>query len=460
MGLPDSQKIAVAFCSPHRKIRLPNGQEIVDTITTEWHRRRCGLSMGTNISHIEFFVDGLEIGEAREAIVHRCLAHDPVPKYLFWLDDDVLPDWDAFIKLFFRAQTNPDYDVFAGVYACKQIGEPLIYAGNGEGPFWDWAVGDLLTTEGHGITGCHSGLTLIRTSLFLRMREKGVVSEAVPFYKTVKETWRDPNGSMKTRAGTEDLYFCQLARNVGAKFMVDTSVLAGHIDKSTGITWGMPRESPPAQRAHWLNGKDKEIAKAEDLKLALDIGAGVERRQWAGHKTYTLDLRPETKCDYTQDLRYLNLPDNHFDLVASSHTFEHVPRWDQQKIWAEAFRVCKPGGQVEIVVPSAEWAAAKIADGQCDEHVMNVLYGAQEAHGYARDLNLHYFCYTKAIAQALAEEAGFTEVKVKDWREEETLVYNMVLTGTKPCLETTSPESNGSTAASSLPLPGPLMPAP
>jgi predicted SAM-dependent methyltransferase len=532
MSLFDNQKIGVAFCSPHRKIRLPNGEEIVDTITVQWHRSRCALAYGTNINHVEFFCDGMEIGAARTRAARRCLEHKPTPQYLFFLDDDVLPNYDAFTKLFFHAQTKPEYDVFAGVYCCKggNPPEPLIYSGDGGGPFWDWTVGDLLTTDGHGITGVHMGLTLIRTSLFQRMLDAGVCTDGeddeTPWFKTVKGTWKTPEGAVQSRAGTEDLFFCKLLHDpkVQAKILVDTSVLAGHVDKNTGITWGIPDNSPPVLRAKWLQGKDRaevEHAKhrvlvlgdadgslarslrtgrgfdavglcveqngrhavetlcqwAEHIfvaadgadaglpaycrpkirqavspddfglrveeidsakkptKIAIDLGAGGRRREWPDHKTYTLDIRPESKPDYCQDSRQLNLPDNHFDLVASSHHLEHLGRWDQEKVWSEAFRVCKFGGLVEMTVPSVEWAAYKLTYDGMDQYVMDVLYGAQEAHGYERMYNTHFFGYTKSVGKALAEAAGFVEVVCTDWRDDENKAYEMTITGRKPTID-------------------------
>lgn len=427
-----NQRVGVAFCSPHRKIRLPNGQEIIDTVTIDWHRKRTALSTGTNINFIEFFADGMEVGDARNQVARRCLAHDPNPEYLFFLDDDVLPEYDAFTKLFFRLKTMPQYDIACGVYVCKWINppDPLIYAGDGGGAFWDWAVGDLLTTEGHGITSVHMGLTLIRTSLFQKMLDAGVVNDETPFFKTVKENHRDSKGVMRNRAGTEDIWFCKLAAQVGAKILVDTSVLAGHVDKTRGITWGLPPDCPPVQRAKWMTKEDQKESAPD--KLALDLGAGGHKRAWPGHRTYTTDLRPDAKPDYVQDTRYLNLPTGHFDLVASSHHLEHIPRWDQKRAWDEIYRVTKPGGAIEHVVPSIEWAAAKILDGQADEHVFNVLYGAQEAHGYARELNLHYFGYTKDIAKGLAQLVGFETVTCEDWRDRPELGYNLIIRGTKP----------------------------
>lgn len=440
-----NQKIGVAFCSPHRKITLPNGQEIVDTITVDWHRKRGALAYGTNINYVEFFVDGLEVGVARSRAAVRCLKHKPQPLYLFFLDDDVLPNYDAFTKLFFRANTYPDHDIFCGVYTCKggNPPDPLIYAGNGAGPFWDWAVGDLLTTDQHGISGVHMGLTLVRTSLFQRMIDAGVADDSDglndtdnPLFRTVRGSWKTPEGLMQTRSGTEDLWFCSKAEKVGAKILVDTSVLAGHIDKTTGITWGIPDNSPPVLRAKWLKDKDKpnkeDSPEVANLKIALDIGFGGHKREWPGHKTYTTDIRAECKPDYVQDTLLFNLPDNHFDLTASSHHLEHLGRWAQERAWAEIFRITKLGGVTEHVVPSLEWAASKIADGQCDEHVMNVLYGSQEAHGYEAQYNLHYFGYTKALAYALAESAGFVDIEVTDWRDKEEFAYEILIRGRKP----------------------------
>jgi len=458
------QRIGLAICSPHRKTRLANGKEIVETITVDWHRARNALSLPTNINTLEWFADGMEIGEARDSVAKRCLEHTPRPEYLFFLDNDVLPSYDALTKLFFRLQTNPKIDIAAGVYCCKnQVpSDPLIYSDFGIGPFWEWTIGDLLTTDQHNIRGVHMGLTLIRVSLFQRMIDNHIVDDNTPFFKTINESTR-VNGALKTRRGTEDLYFCDLATKVDCKIMIDTSVLAGHIDKNTGITWGLPENSPPAIRTKWLqtnkqitasqllldvenillndnaddikakfNELKSKMAAPAPTKLALDLGAGSTRRTWADHKTFTTDIRANTNADYIQDSRWLNLPENHFDLVASSHHLEHIGRWDQNKVWAEIYRVCKAGGAIEHIVPSIEWAAFKVVNNELDEHVYNVLYGAQEAHGYEREYNLHYFGYTKEIAKALATEAGFINVVCEDWRDDPNLHYNLIIRGEKP----------------------------
>jgi hypothetical protein len=120
-------------------------------------------------------------------------------------------------------------------------------------------------------------------------------------------------------------------------------------------------------------------------------------------------------------------------LIASSHHLEHLGRWDQETVWREMARVLKPGGTMEHIVPSMDWAARKIAEGEVDEHVLNVVVGAQESHGYERQYNTHFFFYTKDIARALAESVGLVDVECEDWRDgRPELGYNLVIRAKKP----------------------------
>lgn len=439
------QKICLALASPHRMFERPDGSRLLDTISPLWHRHRAALSHPANLNLFEIFADGLEIGVARSFVAARCLEHTPPPEFLFFLDDDVLVPGDALVKLFFRARTHPEHDIYAGVYCLKRPGlpEPLIYGENGQGPLWDWTVGDILTTQSHGVCSVHMGLTLIRVSAFQKLKDAGLVhgdgtdQDDEPFFKTIRETSKAKDGQLFRQEGTEDIYFCDKLMKAGGSILVDTSVLAGHHDKNTGITYGLPLDYGPAKRAKWMarDGKcpDEEEAKAQGLKLAVDLGAGKDRREWDGHVTYTVDACKDSGTDYCQDLRKLNLPDDHYDLVASSHAFEHVPRWEQEMVWAEAFRICKPGGELEIIVPNLEWAAWKIIEGEADEHVYNVLYGSQEAWpGLPRSLNVHYFGFVPSIIKALAEQAGFVNVTTESWKQREELGYNLVCRGRKP----------------------------
>jgi len=431
--MPHEIRIGLAICTPIPYEMTAAGNLAPAMITPDFHRARMSLAVPTNYNMIEVFVDGEEVGDARNIAVQRVMEHKPRPKYLFFLDYDVIPQHDAINKLIFRAEHFPDHDIFAGVYCAKgSPPEPLLYEGDGTGCFWDWSIGDLL----FNIKGVHMGLTMIRTSLFDKMK----FDESNPLFVTENEMIQTPGGVCRRR-GTEDLYFCRRVREEvkeGGKILVDTSVLAPHVDHGSRMQVGLPMDSTPVKRARFLRFGEEIPKKGKKLLKALDLGAGGMRREWKGYETFTTDLRPDTKPDYVMDSLLLNLHDNSFDLIASSHHLEHIPRFEQERAWSEIFRVCKPGGRIEHIVPSIEWAAAKVIEiesGRDDdswEDCQNIFYGAQESHGYARHLNCHYFGYTKNIAKLLAQHAGFVDVSCEDWRDNETLGYNLVIRGSKP----------------------------
>ena len=463
--------LAVAICTPLAKVTGPRGDLIFDPISPLWHRARMALSFGTNVNSSEICVDVAEIGDARSQVAARCLSMNPRPEYLLFIDSDVIVPSDSYLKLSHHVRTKPHIDVAAGIYVCKGAGppwDPLIYRDPGEGAFWDWAVGDILTTKTHGIRATHMGLTLIRVSLFQRMLDAGVVhgdgtdQEDEPFFCTQRYTRDTPRGR-ETFSGTEDIYFYEKARKIPGEcqILVDTSVLAGHHDKKTGISYGMSGNCSPVERAKWLplpdgSGlrKDRKEATEAGKKLCLDLGAGESRREWPGYITYTLDSRPRAGVDYVQDLTQLNQPSDHWDRVASRHSFEHVGRWDQERLWSEVFRITKPGGDIEICVPNVEWAAEKIVAGEVDFHVLNVLYGSQEMEAeMGRDKNVHFFAYTPAIARALAEGCGLVNVVVKSYKDDPSLEYHLIVTGEKPLPVESSADNTPTVDASSTTTP-------
>lgn len=483
-------RICFAICTPMAKVTGPSGHLMYDSICPEWHRARMGMSIPTNINMFEVIADGMEVGDARSKAAAQVLGHKPVPEFLFFLDSDVVIPHDAFTKLLYNARCHPEYDIYAGVYVCKtNPPDPLIYGDHGMGAIWDFAVGDLLM--GDKVKSCHMGLTLIRSSIFQKLKDQGLVhgdgtdQEDEPFFKTINDS-QVVNGQRLLRRGTEDIYFCDKVIKAGGKIFVNTGVLAAHYDRHTGTMFGLPvdKSNNPFRRAKWMkddNGETQDrndakekiyegpcecvrplapdatefpeeyvqldnntlcVEKCKDCKgtgkvtrpfrIALDIGAGGTRKEWPGYTTYTTDIRGDTKPDYIQDSRDLTLPHDHFDLVASSHHLEHLGRWEQEKVWGEIFKITKPGGKIEHVVPNVHWAAAKIMSDELDEHAMNVLYGAQEAHGYERIYNTHFFGYTHIIGKALAESVGFVDVTTEDWRQNPHLGYNLIIRGRKP----------------------------
>lgn len=491
-------RIAVLTCTPMATVTGPMGNMIYDPISPLWHRARMGLCFGTNINTTEVCIDGLEVGDARSRVAARCLEMNPRPFCLLFIDSDVIVPNDAFTKLFYHLKAKPHIDVAAGVYVVKGTPpyDPLVYQENGMGAFWDFAIGDMLTTKQHNIRAVHMGLTLIRVDLLQRMKDAGLVhgdgtdQDDEPFFCTQRYNKDNPKGGIERFAGTEDIYFFHKARQLTpeCQILVDTSVLGGHHDKSTGITYGIPGNTTPVERAMWMplpdgsgRRKDRKLAdeNTEDcnkcilvqachydthanlqpppngkvyrqyclacngtgiikvpLKLAIDLGAGESRREWPGYKTYTLDARKDSGCDYCQELGGgpINLPSQHFDLVATRHVVEHIGRWDQEDFWAEMFRITKPGGKHEHVIPNLLWAAEKIVAGEIDTHTLNVIYGGQEADTTinSREFNSHHMGFTPEIAAAIAESCGLVNIEIKTYKDDPDLIYHMKLTAERP----------------------------
>jgi predicted SAM-dependent methyltransferase len=423
----------VAICTPMRMDLKPYGARYYHPISPLFHRFRHNLQLPTCLNFIELEADGMEVGDARSHVAAHCLALPNRPRFLFFIDSDVLVPCDALCKLLLRADCHPEHSVYCGVYCCKghEPAEPLIYGERGQGALWNWTVGDLLTTQSHGVKSAHMGLTMIRVQVLQDLLDAGLVhgdgtdQEDCPFFKTVNRV--DPeNNPLGWLRHTEDTWFYWLLERLGKTMLVDTSVLAGHVDVRTGIVWGLPENMGPVPRAHFLQQPQ------EGPKLALDIGAGPVRRQQEGYKFFTLDVRKEAGCDYVQDVRGLNIPGQSYDLVCCSHTLEHLPYADQDKAWKELFRVCKPGGLVEIALPNAEWAAARLIAGVCDLDVQGVLMGGQGRNDIPFAQDTHYTAYSPGLAVAFAQGVGFHNVQVRSFRDTPALGANLVLTGERP----------------------------
>lgn len=337
-------------------------------------------------SAVDKIVLNKPIAEARNEIVEFALEQGA--NYIYWLDDDVIPPPDAFLKLY-RHQK----DIINGVYWSKSNPPmPLLFRGHLEGPYWNWHVGDLIEIDAAG-----NGLTLVKTDVYRK------ISETIggPWYSTDYSSFKD----MKAAAhnNTEDLYFYWKAKQAGYKVWADTSVQALHYEKFNQVTYGMPPYAPQAIPG-W------EI-KPEGSKLIADIGAGPVSPYMRdeGH-VVTFDIREDIKPDVICDVRYLPVPDETFDIVFSSHTLEHFGWVGVEKVLKEWARVLKVGGELRIVVPNLRHVAQRLLDDAIVPTDMWVLYGEQD---YAK--NFHAVGFTPSIIRRLVEQVGgFDNIQVNE----------------------------------------------
>ncbi len=246
--------------------------------------------------------------------------------------------------------------------------------------------------------------TLIRTEILRDIKK--------PWFMTVNE---DKFLDAKNHADlwTEDLYFCKkVIEETKYSVFCDASIICQHFDIYSGKAWSIPANSLPCRRAGIT--KDKQ---------AIDIGCGPLKRydEFPEYDLLRVDIDERWEPDYRCDVRSLPFESETFDLVFSSHVLEHFDHKTVDSVLDEWIRVLKSGGTLKLVLPTIQWAAEKIVEGICDEHVMNVLYGAQTS-----PYDYHYNGFTPNSIKELLERHGLTNIIVNrdKW-------YNMVIEATK-----------------------------
>ena len=433
-------------------------------LTFEWMFARNELLDPLTTTVVNHWSLGYTIDDARNAAAQAAI--DSNCDFLGFLDWDTIPHAETFHHLLQRLLNHPQCDVASALYVCRHRNypAPLVYFGDDFKISCDWTVGDVLTSDEHGLTGFGCGAMLIRTSLFPKLSK--------PWFKTTKEL--SGNGE------TEDLYFLKKARlEVEAKFLMDTSLLPWHIDPNSGIAYNLPHDSLPIKRWRERAGlpanalpyrpniggwAEEDVAKhinigmtmtncgampkipeepsTDSKKRCLHAGCGPARLpsdlyppdEW---QEVRLDIDAGTGCDIVADIRDIKGPSGLYDAIYSSHTLEHLYSHDVPTALAEFYRVLKPGGELAIVVPDVQAVAEHVAQGNLTKPVytvevgdicpIDILWGYREAIAQG---NLHYVHRTGFVTDSLLDalrEAGFGFVSV----EKQPELFQMTACGIK-----------------------------
>lgn len=168
--------------------------------------------------------EGKEVGLVRNAIASYALNANA--KYIWMVDDDVLPPQFAVQRLLHAMQNRPEVMACGGIYYSKQdVPAPVVFADDGTGPFYNWKPGEVFEVPGFIGTGC----LLIRTEVFQRLE--------TPWFETI-----DTAGKDKV---TDDAFFCRKVIAAGYKILGHGGVICGHFNHQTGkVVW--PPEDDPA----------------------------------------------------------------------------------------------------------------------------------------------------------------------------------------------------------------------
>jgi SAM-dependent methyltransferase len=294
------------------------------------------LAMPMNYNNIVQTTKGMNVAEAREQFADIALQNNC--KYIFFLDEDVACPPQTIPELIYKMEQNPDIAVCGGVYCLKRDpSEPLIFMGNGNGPFWDWKVGDFFECSGIGM-----GCTLIRVEALKDLKR--------PFFKTVYDYSKMMDfGVPALESWTEDLWFCKRISDTKKwKVYVDTSIMCLHYDLNTGKAYSLPQDSKPIQHLTTKKG----------TKKILDIGSMLcENGYYQTSEGNTIkvdyDSPDSINSDYKCDLSRLPFANEEFDIVFSP-ALEYFNRLKVENVIKEWKRVLKSNGELRLVVENLE----------------------------------------------------------------------------------------------------------
>lgn len=347
-------------------------------------------------------VPGKPVAQARNEILASAIQQKC--RYLFFLGTDNSGPAFGLQQLIFDMENFRDkgFAVAGGIYCHKSPPQmPMVFRGNGIGPYMDWKVGEVFECSGLGMD-------------FTLLDVEKVAALPQPWFQTIENLDQFRDGVMHGEAWTEDLYFCKKVTDAGLRILANGGVLVDHWDNMTATPYRMDPRSKPMQALRLPKGEKKIV----------DLGCGPEEDSYVTPEgpVVRVDIRDEVKPDYRCDLRTLPFKTGEFDVVFSSHTLEHFSRTEVDQLMKEWTRILKEDGEMRLVLPNIEWAARHILNGEVDADVINVLYGAQT---YAE--NFHKMGYTPQMLEQLLRKWGFTFFKwdldryhmvVRAWKKE------------------------------------------
>jgi len=177
---------------------------------------------------------GDEVGKAYTSMVKNILADPNLStwKYVMTMESDNLPPPDAHIRML-ESIEEFGLDAVSGIYFTKgDINMPMAYGSPEEYKrtgVLDFKPLDIRTALDKGnvveVNGIAMGCSLYRMELFKQIEP--------PWFVTVADIV-EGKGAM---GFTQDLYFCQRAKQAGKRFGVDMRVRVGHLDLATGVVY-------------------------------------------------------------------------------------------------------------------------------------------------------------------------------------------------------------------------------
>lgn len=179
------------------------------TTSLTWAKYLMELSMPIGTVWYLAYIEGFEIGEARQKIVDQVLALRPIPAFLLFLGDDNLPPPNGAKQLYDDLQAYPDIMAVGGIYHTKTQPKQVCAWNNNrtlrEGV--DYESNSLIEVESMGLDFC-----MIRTEYLSKLSS--------PMFQTIQNA---------TRHATEDSFFwAKCKKELGRRPFLNTGIQVGH----------------------------------------------------------------------------------------------------------------------------------------------------------------------------------------------------------------------------------------
>lgn len=204
--LPEPYTKPVGFGSTYLVVCVPAGGRLT---SVHWGINLAAQLYPMNMAVDYCSVEGGEVGQSRDLMVEYAL--DSKAKFMWCLDDDVLPPNYAVQRLYAALQSNQQAMACGGIYYSKTIEPaPVVFERGGEGPFYNWKEGEVFELPSTGFIG--TGCLLINMEIFSKISK--------PWFKTLEYPDKV----------TDDAHFCRKVQAAGYKILGHGGVLCGHID--------------------------------------------------------------------------------------------------------------------------------------------------------------------------------------------------------------------------------------
>lgn len=193
------------------------------------------LQLPVNATSVFMLYENMEIGVARNQAVHDILGAKAMPRFVVWLSNDELPEWDALIRLWMEMENSwangkHGWDILTSlVYLKQDPPEPVLWNKKirADGHLIesvDYKSGDIVESDVADL-----GFGLMRTELFMNL--------PAPWFHTGFDVQHGVDTNPIVSVHTEDCYFFERVRDAGMRMGVHTGVRTGHLDVKTGIIY-------------------------------------------------------------------------------------------------------------------------------------------------------------------------------------------------------------------------------